>query len=125
MINALELYCILKLDAVYTTLMTVSVITGVVFLPLFIIAYANENESEKKTCRKLESLSSEILLFVTVPALILALLCPTTKQAAAIFIVPKLATQENIEHLSKEYKELYSIAKEAFTNFVENNKEGK
>lgn len=117
MINAFELYCILKLDDICTTLVVLAFVTGVVFLPTLIIAYANEIES-----KKLESLSKNILFFFTVPAMLISSLCPTTKQAAAMIVIPKIATQENIEYLNQESKELYSIAKEAIMDFVENNK---
>ena len=37
---------------------------------------------------------------------------------ATILILPKIASEENVDYLTQEAKELYSIAKEGFKNSI-------
>ena len=58
--------------------------------------------------------ASVISLCVSIFFWSLFVLTPTTKQMAAIMVVPKIVTHENVEALSNEAKGLYDLAKEYF-----------
>jgi hypothetical protein len=133
MITASEIYWILKLDAIQNVFLAFSMLTGV-FGIVMAIAWGVMNsspddcfDSEKKaaSCRK--------RFFITVPifALLAAVtaLTPSTKQMAAIKIIPAIANSEIVGELSADAKELYRMGinaiKEQLTgNNKEQSKEG-
>lgn len=112
MITPFELYWILKLDdiiSLFVILILISVI-GIVVVP-WIAFSTGWADSEKGNVAK-------TIKFTFIP-LVLAVLfglvqvfTPTTKQMATILLLPKIATEENVQLVSKEAKELYGLVKE-------------
>ena len=136
MISAVELYLVLKLDSIAYALLTLGVTSSASSAMLLIagLGYA----SEKDTCAERHCITkreralmrakilragnmipkffkaSAISLCVSILFWALFVLTPTTKQMAAIMVVPKIVTRENVEALSNEAKDLYDLAKEYF-----------
>lgn len=113
MITAFELYWILKLDAISWVAICAAAIAGVVsgvMLALYLFASFAEDENSAFVFKKVYAYAFRVF----VVSLIASILIPTTKQMAAIMIVPKIATAENVEALTGEAKDLYELAKDYF-----------
>lgn len=118
MITAFELYWILKLDAISHVATFAAAIAGVVSGVMFVIylfaSFAEDDNSAfvlKKVC---------VYAFrVFVVSLIASILIPTTKQMAAIMVIPRISTIENVEALTSEAKSLYELTKEYFRESVD------
>ena len=113
MVSAFELYWILKLDAISHVATFASAIAGVVsgvMFVLYLIASFAEDDNSAFVFKKVSAYAFRVF----VVSLIASILIPTTKQMAAIMIVPKIATAENVEVLTGEAKDLYELAKDYF-----------
>lgn len=126
MITASEIYWILKLDAIQNMFLIFSIFTGMFGLAMAIIWGVNsaddyyDNEKKAAACRK--------RFFVTVPVLVVLMLItallPSTKQMAAIKVIPAIANSEIVGELSADAKELYRMGINAIKEqLTENNKE--
>lgn len=130
MINAWDLYWTLKLDDIHTAANLFANIIGFLSLILFvlflfgIVLTSDEKPSAfGQVMRRGFAASIVVFVAVVVPVFVAKALLPTTKQMAAILVLPKIATQENAETLIGEAKELYELAKEGLRNMVK--EEGK
>ena len=113
MITASEIYWILKLDDIQCVLIFLTVVVGVYCLMMLIIygltrSIAYDDKKEEKTvkfCAK--------QFFITVPVfmvlLLIGTLIPTTKQMAAIKVIPAIANSEIVGEMSNDAKELYRM----------------
>lgn len=140
MITAFELYWILKLD----TFSAAAGIAGLVFFALTVISLIasasvagdrdealnkmpksewytrTERARYKKRAKELEKgikvliRIAALMFFTSIASFVMFVFIPTTKQMAAIMVVPKIATAENVEAISNEAKSLYELAKDYF-----------
>lgn len=53
-----------------------------------------------------------VLLFLFTICVLTATFLPSTKQAAVIWLLPKIATEENLDRAQSEAGELYDLAKQ-------------
>ncbi len=140
MISELELYCILKLDAISNAifcLASASTFSSLLLLIAGILSEADKGSNvswhfitkKERAIQRAKNLrlSKQIKNCFRASGLALCFslffwavytLMPTTKQAAAIMVVPKIATNENIETLTDEAKSIYGLAKEYFSKSV-------
>jgi hypothetical protein len=105
--NAFTLYCILMLDSIGIALI---ILTGIFLIGTLGcgMLYCEGVIEDVKKARKL--LKSFLICFFI--AFTLKTFLPDTKQAATIYILPKLATPAAFDALNNEGKELYGIFKE-------------
>lgn len=115
MITASEIYWILKLDDIQGVLIFLTVVVGVYCLMMLVIwrvtkdigiAYADKQEEKTVTfCAK--------QFFITVSVFAVLLLVetfiPSTKQMAAIKVIPAIANSEIVGEMSSDAKELYRM----------------
>lgn len=120
MISGWELYVVLKLDsfqAFFEVVGGVGLISSIGGLIVATVASLDYDETTKTIANKARSLLRKTAVIFGL-FVIAGVLLPSTKQAAAILIIPKIATNENVEMISDEAKSLYSLAKEYFLENV-------
>lgn len=117
MITPLELYFVLQLDNIKVFLCKASEILFVMNVAAISLALVDFILSRNHEKRYLIGSIAALLLF-TIPLAVFQAMLPGTKQMATILILPKIASEENVDYLTQEAKELYSIAKEGLKNSI-------
>lgn len=104
-----ELWFIMRLDALQASfrMALITGVLGMIGIP-FLMAYHDNKCISTKAVTKIIAL----LVVWFLVGIFGTVVTPTTKQAAIIFIVPKLTSQENMEFATDEAKELYGLAKQ-------------
>lgn len=140
MITAFELYCVLKLDSILNALFALATTSTASSLILLIAGLSFSSEKDgiaglvsitqrERALKRARILrynkwipklfkSSAFAACLSVFFWALFTLTPTTNQMAAIMVIPKIATSENVEVLTGEAKSLYDLAKEYFRESV-------
>lgn len=136
--DAVDLYWILKLDDIRETLSYSSVFLGFSLFVIFaclvgfiIVNYemmSSYNSTEEKERLKViwgaikKVINTAIgVVVVSIFLLLVSTFLPSTKQMAAAIVLPKIATEENIEVLTGEAKEIYELAKAGLKNAINKN----
>ena len=130
MITASEIYWILKLDAIRDVFFMFSIFTGIFGLAM-VISWGINSVSD---CDWIDKKAKELAaackkqFFITVPILALLVIAtamiPSTKQMAAIKVIPAIANSEIVGELSADVKELYRMGINAIKEqLTGNNKE--
>ena len=136
--DAVDLYWILKLDDIRETLSYSSVFLGFSLFVIFaclvgfiIINYemmSSYNSTEEKERLKViwgavkKVINTAIgVVIISIFLLLVSTFLPSTKQMAAAIVLPKIATEENIEVLTGEAKEIYELAKAGLKNAINKN----
>jgi hypothetical protein len=134
--NELTIYLITTLDSICLVggiIWTITLILGVVFLYSYwsnVLHYSNtdylyRSDKASEELRKLKkklSIIGAVLFFIT--TLIVALV-PNSKEMAAILIIPKIATTENIDKLSEIPADLIDLANKKVREWKEEDKDSK
>lgn len=130
MITASEIYWILKLDAIQNVFLIFSIFTGVFGLAMVICWGVNSITACDLDDEKVKEFAEACKkrFFITVPILALLVIAtamiPTTKQMAAIKVIPAIANSEIVGELSADAKELYRMGINAIKEqLTGNNKE--
>ena len=106
--SAWTVYWLFKLDSINFVLILFAIFTGIgtLFLTLFKIgAEVNDDDEVKKACK----LAKPIPIIFAV-CLLLSTLLPDTKTMAAIIVLPKIASAENLETVGKDAGDIYTLA---------------
>ena len=112
MITAWQVYWVMQLDDIRLFLLLVfsSLIFGVItFAPLWI------DKKDWHVAVKRTAIGSLLMLF-------LAVMLPSTKTAATMIVLPAITSDEVIDTVTPEAKELYGLAKDALKNLGAKNK---
>jgi len=137
-ISAWSIYWLIKLDAIismmgvfgFISLLFVCVAIGGMCISAAIKSditvnyYTNKEEAEAKRVRFTGYISFWYKLFkrlIALPIIFLIMghMLPTTKEMAAIFVIPKIANSEFVnETLPAEMAEIYSLAKDWMKSIV-------
>lgn len=131
MITASEIYWILKLDAIQNVFLVFSIFIGMFGLAMALfwgINSVNDYDWIDKKAKELAAACKK-RFFITVPILALLVIAiamiPSTKQMAAIKVIPAIANSEIVGELSADAKELYRMGINAIKEqLTGNNKEG-
>lgn len=113
--TAWDLYWILMLDNISAAIAALSIVS-MVALAIAILAagftgIAPTSPAEKavsKTLCRIIAISAPFVVLLVVAAV----LTPTTKQAAVIYVLPRIATDENLDAIQAEAGDLYGLAKQ-------------
>ena len=117
MITTAQMYWLTRLDGIVGCLQAITIITGGTFLFLLIggmityfvnIGFGDDDRDVKKA-KVILGLSAKVLAPCLIVLIALALLVPTTKEMAAIVIVPKIANSEKVQQTGNK---LYDLAVE-------------
>jgi len=105
MISGFELWLFFRLDALQGLFAVLGIVTTLLggFLVLFGCL-----EDEWERVRKAVKWSA----IVFVISILFLTLVPSTKEAAAIWVIPKVATTENVNAVTGEIHEIYDLGKD-------------
>ena len=122
MISAFEIYFVMQLDTWVFVSRVTSFLSLVIFVVLNIATY-EIGGTAKETAKETAKPYWRALLFIFCLSSTIGMLLPTSKTAAAMIILPKIASNENMATLSKEASELYNIAKDAIKKVSKDDKQ--
>lgn len=113
MITASEIYWILKLDDIQGVLIFLTVLVGIYCLAMLVIWGVTRGiDYDEKKEEKIVTFCAK-QLFITVPVfavlLLIGTLIPSTKQMAAIKVIPAIANSEIVGEMPRDAKELYRM----------------
>lgn len=114
MISAFDVYLVMQLDSIKEAIQAIWVVIVCLIFAQFTFFIIGEVYSKALLILSSSLLVASILAFSFIPS---------SKTAAAMMIIPKLTSQEAIETVRPEVKELYDLAKGALRGVVENNVE--
>lgn len=121
MITPFQVYLILQLDTLNGVFITLGIACLIVMV-ISLIVWAAHGEAEYGNDKNTRKAAVTCIKRVSVPFLITWLLvafCPSSKTAAAMFLLPALTSDKVMEPIGKEASELYQLAKQALKNAVE------
>ena len=113
MISAFEVYLVMQLDSIRTMLLVSGVIGTAFCFSAFVTVFEFED-----TPRWLKFIFGLCILFGFASGLL-----PSSKTAAAMILVPALASEEVVEPVAAEARELYQLAKQALREVAKTEKE--
>lgn len=116
MISAFDVYLVMQLDHISSALCGIFIFSIIAFLPCFAIsalpssdcATEFDNELSRK-CRK----AAKLLGITSIAICFIATFIPSSTTAAAMILLPKIASEKNMQVVGKEAGELYGLAKKA------------
>ena len=107
-----QIYWILKLDNFHSTLdvfvgISIFLIIGTIISSIARVANQEEiKEDENKDWMDINKIALRIILFVSIPMILIKMFLPTTAQAAIIFLAPKIMNNEQVQQLPVNLLEL-------------------
>jgi len=113
-----EIYLITRLDALQGAAVLVAIVAGVAFLlcgfftTLDISGSYTDGDKENVHLRMMRTWT-RTLCIVALSATSIAVVTPTSREMAAIIILPKIANSETVQN---EAREIYDLAKEWLRN---------
>ncbi len=125
MVSPWTLYWMMRMDALSSLFIGVSVSGVIVLGSLFVIRTVVYTDSEEKTAKEFLRLSKtpyRLGIAVVLVFFPLAVLTPTTKQMAVIYVLPKVVNNEKVQ---EECGEVYGLAKDWLKSQVGDEKENK
>lgn len=126
-ISPFFVYAILKLDAIRILFISSFIIFFIMTLLFFCLGMylkysetdengnrltAEEIAESKRAGNRLLCIVFPVLLFLSTICVLTATFLPSSKQAAVILVLPKIATEENLDRAQSEAGELYDLAKQ-------------
>lgn len=108
MISSSSMYWILMLDNIRFVLW-ILIPVSMIIMGTYASQYAEKKVEETPQCIALVVSFSFLILIISSVSL---MLCPTTKQAAIIYAIPKILTEKNVTEFTGETKELYNLGKQ-------------
>jgi hypothetical protein len=117
MISAFDVYLVMQLDRISSGVGAIAIISSVFvagsLVGWFINADIDEDMSAaaKRLCLRFS--------LVAAPLVIVWALIPSSKTAAAMILVPALTSEEVVEPVAAEARELYGLAKDALRGLAE------
>lgn len=123
MITAWDIYWVMQLDAIGAVVSFIAISLCLITAIAFVLGGINKYEASewpsisegKKELGLARQAYAKRMLLPAATLLLLSALTPSTKTAAAMLIIPKIA---NSEVIRREADDLYTIAKEAMRNLA-------
>ncbi len=103
-ITPFEIYLVMQLDSLCVLFLTLCMITGGVSAGSFIDLLINFATEERRTFLK-KALKVSTLLWAVF--LLLSVFTPSSKTVAAMYVVPKIVNNENVQKLPDEMLQLF------------------
>lgn len=116
MISPFEVYLVLQLNSLVGASVLIAIISAC-GATLALILPRMEYRPDDDDIARWDRRAKKVLKIGSV-ALLLSVVVPSSKTAAAMFILPALTSDQVIEPVSREAKELYGLAKKALQNAV-------
>ena len=118
MITSFQLYLILMLDGVRVVTTTIAVILALITC---VIAGISVDSDLRYECREWARKQLKCLIPVFVLSLLLATFIPNTKQAATIFLAPKILNNEKIQDIGQNGLDLANNLLKLSNEYIEKN----
>ena len=115
MITAFDIYLVMQLDSISCILsaITLFLIIAIVFFSMACI----DDLGEGRMPKYIKHAIVYLLIIMAINSLI-----PSSKTAAAMIIIPKIASDKNIDYFSGEAKELYKYFKQSLLEDMKDDK---
>ena len=113
MITTAQMYWLTRLDSVHSLLSGILVVTCIALGILSVIAtFVSDTEEDRRKAAFARRIWLSAAL-ISLTAGIIQVFTPTTKEMAAIIVVPKIANSQLVtEKIPQELSELYTLAKQ-------------
>ena len=112
MITPSSIYWITRCDSICGTAMLFAIVLGIisaVVLVFFVIVHGTDCEEDNNGINKLCGFVNKLLAAVLVPFLLacaILVAVPTTKEMAAIYVIPAVANNEQLQGLGQDIVDL-------------------
>ncbi len=124
MISAWEVYLFTRLDAIHV-IAGAAIVMAAIGLLLFGIHYLfedmwerdDDNKEKKKTVKTIKR-----LVAVAISGLLVCVIIPSTKEAAVIYLLPKIANNEQVQKVPENFVKLLNTKMEAWIADFEKDK---
>lgn len=124
MISAWEVYLFTRLDAIHV-IAGAAIVMAAIGLLLFGIHYLfedmwerdDDNKEKKKTVKTIKR-----LVAVAISGLLVCVIIPSTKEAAVIYLLPKIANNEQVQKVPENFVNLLNTKMEAWIADFEKDK---
>lgn len=119
MITEAELYWITRLDNIRTFFLICSCLGGIIFicsLPVYVVNLLDDYEDICKTSRKLISTALAVLIILGIGLI----LTPTTKEMAAIKVIPMIVNSDTTLKLKDSLNESTSNLIDLTNSYIKN-----
>ena len=124
MISAWEVYLFTRLDAIHV-IAGAAIVMAAIGLLLFGIHYLfedmwerdDDNKEKKKTVKTIKR-----LVAVAISGLLVCVIIPSTKEAAVIYLLPKIANNEQVQKVPENFVKLLNTKMEAWIEDFEKDK---
>lgn len=124
MISAWEVYLFTRLDAIHV-IAGAAIVMAAIGLLLFGIHYFfedmwerdDDNKEKKKTVKTIKR-----LVAVAISGLLVCVIIPSTKEAAVIYLLPKIANNEQVQKMPENFVKLLNTKMEAWIEDFEKDK---
>lgn len=124
MVSSSQMYWILMLDNIR---FASGILTPIMLLVIISCAGMATEEKKKEKSKQEDPM---ILVYMTALSFIILLasiasliFVPTTKQAAVIYIAPKVLSEQNVTEFTGEMKELYTLGKDYLKEALKKDKQ--
>ena len=97
-ITSTTIYLITRLDGIGRLLTWASILAALLFILVLICSSTAKEQGDAKTA-KVADWAATVFLIASVALAVLNVLTPTTKEMAAIVVIPKVATSEAVQGL--------------------------
>ena len=124
MISAWEVYLFTRLDAIHV-IAGAAIVMAAIGLLVFGIHYLfedmwerdDDNKEKKKTVKTINR-----LVAVAISGLLFCVIIPSTKEAAVIYLLPKIANNEQVQKMPENFVKLLNTKMEAWIEDFEKDK---
>lgn len=130
-ITPLEMYLITRLNYISNVTTFFAVLIGLILIPLIagVLGMKASNQDETDPEFKVPYKTMKILSVVFLFCLTTAVFTPSTKEMAAIIVVPEIVQSEKVEKIGNEFYDLAldwmkELHPEKVKSNIENNKQG-
>ena len=118
MITPFQMYLLLMLDGICIITAIMTIVSALITFIIGVMSVASDvNEEEQKYARKF----LKYLVPIFVLSLLLSVFIPNTKQAATIFLVPKVLNNEKVQDIGQNGLDLANNLLKLSNEYIENN----
>lgn len=118
MITPFQMYLLLMLDSICVVTAIITIVLAFITFIIGVMSVANDvNEEDRESARKL----LKYLVPVFLLSLLLAVFIPNTKQAATIFLVPKVLNNEKVQDIGQNGLDLANNLLKLSNEYIEKN----
>lgn len=108
--SPLSVYLITRLDAISVSLVLCTTVSMVLLIMSACHRFSDVDSDDKEGISNANKFL-KITATISIIFAVLATLTPNSKQAAAIIVIPKIASEENIDFVKGESREVYQLFK--------------